>query len=107
MSQQEFYQEPQSQKDGQQPLQDNEINAIPQPYYWSTKPPTQGIPKDEPVLHDEYAADYQHGYSAHDPEMHTSYQAGTSKADGPQTPNQFQTSQSQQRRFSPDGDSFE
>ncbi len=112
MSQQEFFQESQSQQEGQQPSGDNGIADTAQPYYWSTQPPQQGAPKeapaegyDEPMIHHDYQDDYQHGYIAQDTSKYTSVQAGRSGLDEPQA--QSQASGSQKQRFSPDGDSFE
>src|SRR5690348_7810731 len=72
MSQQEFFQGPQFQEQGQPTVEDDEIEYSPQPYYWSTQP-GKGAPKDEPAsLSDEpmvqadYPGDYQHGYAAQD-----------------------------------------
>ena len=61
-----------------------------QPYYWSTKPNTEGMPKDEPLS------------SYGEPEMHSGYQAQDSARN---TWNQ--QAQQQQQQFSPDGDAFE
>jgi hypothetical protein len=112
VSQQEFFQESQSQQEGQQPSGDNGIADTAQPYYWSTQPPQQGAPKeapaegyDEPMIHHDYRDDYQHGYIAQDTSKYTSVQAGRSGLDEP--PTQSQASSSQKQRFSPDGDSFE
>ena len=112
MSQQEFFQEPQSQQEQQQPFGDNEIADTGQPYYWSTRPPQQGAPKeaptegyDEPMVHHDYRDDYQHGYIAQDTSKYTYVQAGRSGLDEPRA--QSQASSSQKQQFSPDGDSFE
>ncbi|HET7638497.1 MAG TPA: hypothetical protein VFK47_07120 [Ktedonobacteraceae bacterium] len=112
MSQQEFFQESQSQQEGQQPFADNEIADTAQPYYWSTRPPQQGAPKeaptegyDEPMVHNDYRDDYQHGYLAQDTSKYTYAQAGRPGIDGPRA--QPQASSSQKQQFSPDGDSFE
>lgn len=112
VSQQEFFQESQSQQEGQQPFADNEIADTAQPYYWSTRPPQQGAPKeaptegyDEPMVHNDYRDDYQHGYLAQDTSKYTYAQAGRPGIDGPRA--QPQASSSQKQQFSPDGDSFE
>ena len=112
MSQQEFFQESQSQQEGQPPSGDNGIAEKAQPYYWSTQPPQQGAPKeapaegyDEPMVHHDYRDDYQHGYIAQDTSKYTSVQAGRSGLDEPRA--QSQASNSQKQQFSPDGDSFE
>src|SRR5258706_9824956 len=112
VSQQEFFQESQSQQEGQQPFGDNEIAETAQPYYWSTRPPQQGAPKeapaegyDEPMVHNDYRDDYQHGYMAQDTRKYTYAQASGPGIDEPRA--QSQASSSQKQQFSPDGDSFE
>ena len=72
MSQQEFFQGQQFEKQEQRPLDEHEIDYPDypqQPYYWSTRPNTQGLPKDEPasrydepMLQTDAPSDYQHGY---------------------------------------------
>src|SRR5258708_31025657 len=73
VSQQEFFQESQSQQEGQQPFDNNEIADTAQPYYWTTRPPQQGAPKeaptegyDEPMVHNDYWDHHQHGYLGKD-----------------------------------------
>ena len=112
MSQQEFFQESQSQQEGQQPFDNNEIAGTAQPYYWSTRPPQQGAPKeapteghDEPMVHNDYRDDYQHGYMAQDTRKYPHAQASGPGIDEPRA--QSQASSSQKQQFSPDGDSFE
>ncbi len=112
MSQQEFFSGSQSQQEGQQPSDNNEIVDAAQPYYWSTRPPKQGVPKeapvegpDEPMLHNDYADDYQHGYVARTINRDSYTQASISAVNGPQA--QSQSSSSKKQQFSPDVDSFE
>jgi len=108
VSQQEFFQESQSQQEGQQPFDNDEIADTAQPYYWSTRPPQQGAPKeaptegyDEPMVHN----DYQHGYVAQDTRKYTYAQTSGPGIDELRA--QSQASSSQKQQFSPDGDSFE
>src|SRR5438552_13274883 len=119
MSQQEFFQEQQFERQEQRPLDEHEIDSPQQPYYWSTKPNTQGLPKDEPasrydepMLQNDTQSDYQHGY-------HGSIEQGTKSVGArfiaPQgwgeRPSsvgaRFIAPQTQRQHFSPDGDAFE
>jgi len=105
MDHQEFA--PRSQSEGQQPLDEEEVDIPAQPYYWSTRPNT---PKDEPSAHydvpmaqSDTLSDYQSGYMAQDPAAHSSQRG--EKID---TSRQLVPSlQEQRQKFGPDGDAYE
>ena len=105
MDHQEFA--PRSQSEGQQPLDEEEVDIPAQPYYWSTRPNT---PKDEPNAHydvpmaqSDTLSDYQSGYMAQDPAANSSQRG--EKID---TSRQLVPSlQEQRQKFGPDGDAYE
>lgn len=97
MSQQEFVPEPQSH--GQDALNgEDEINYPQHPYYWSVKPESQAVPKDEPPS--SYA----------DPAMQQDYYAQGYASNAQQEKNSSQGQQwsgTNGPQYSPDGDAFE
>jgi hypothetical protein len=112
VSQQDFFSGSRSQQEGQQPFDNNEIVDAAQPYYWSTQPSKRGVPKeapvedpDEPMLYNDYADDYQHGYVARTANRDSYAQASVPIVNGPRV--QSQSASSKKQQFSPDGDAFE
>ena len=120
MSQQEFFQGPQFQKQeqGRPSLEDDDIEYPPQPYYWSTQP-GKGAPKDEPtslsdesIVEADHPGDYQHGYAAQDnvsnpvEERFITPTFIVPQEESNRGTPQWQ-SRTQRQQFSPDGDSFE
>lgn len=96
MHEQDFVPESQARSNGQDALNENEINYPAQPYYWSTQKPN--APKeepaslyDEPMVQGEMSSEYAQGYSAQ-PHIEPHTQA---------------RSRFQQQQYSPDGDAFE
>ncbi len=106
MSQQEFFQGPQAQE--QQPLDEEAIEYLQQPYYRSSKP---NQPKEEHVLHyDEpmVQGDYQDGYMAQDTRSQNNHAGGRfSEFQAYEHKAQAHSQKQEQQRFSPDGDAFE
>ena len=95
MSQQEFAHEPQGQSE--QSSEREEIYA--QPYYWSTKPKSGGILKDEhPSTFEESIPPYS--YPAQDSAGYRQQRDNIVDSEPAQK-------QRQQQQFSPDGDAFE
>ncbi len=105
MSQQQF--EPQQNKrPSDNTVQENTQESEARPYYWSTKPNTGNIPKNE------HPANFEDSLADLPPVPPYSYSAQDRPVQEPPTyaapqPQQSQHQQYQRRNFSPDGDAFE
>ncbi len=105
MSQQEFESQ-QNERSYDSNVQENSQESEARPYYWSTRPNTGNIPKNE------HPANFEDSLTDVPPIPPYSYQAQDRPAQGTQnsanTPPQQQSKQWQKRsHFSPDGDAFE
>ncbi len=82
-------------------IQDSTAESEARPYYWSTKPNTGNIPKNE------HPANFEDSITNMPPIPPYSYQAQDRPTQGAYTTNTTPPPQQQRRGFSPDGDAFE
>ena len=103
MSQQQF--EPQQNErpayNHNDSIQKSTAESEARPYYWSTKPNTGNMPKNE------HPANFEDSVTDMPPILPYSYQAQDRPSQGAYTTHTTPPPRQQQRSFSPDGDAFE